>query len=198
MPAVPRAILCRRAASVSLKVGCGNICGSARSTVTPMSNHFRSGNIGTGMRIVLAMLGLFATASAQSSLPAADVDSNPNQATNSAPLTVTLQDAIARARFLERRPRTWPGRAATGCELRRRISLYPGLWHVHRALCGRQWSARIPQPGQCSPGYFPAGDRGIPAHAGRGSSGAGPVRNCRPRAGGDRGPNLLPLRGGAA
>jgi outer membrane protein len=63
-----------------------------------MSNYFCSDNIGKGMRFVFAMLGLLATASAQNSLPGVDADRNPNQATNSAPLTVTLQDAIARAR----------------------------------------------------------------------------------------------------
>ena len=60
--------------------------------------HFCNDNIGKAMRLVFAMLGLLAMAFAQNSLPAIDVDSNPNQAMNAAPLTVTLQDAIARAR----------------------------------------------------------------------------------------------------
>ncbi|MGC2186352.1 MAG: TolC family protein [Terriglobales bacterium] len=50
------------------------------------------------MRLIFAMLGLLAMGFAQNSLPGADAESSPNQATNAAPLTVTLQDAIARAR----------------------------------------------------------------------------------------------------
>jgi len=63
-----------------------------------MSNHYCRRNIGKGMRLVFAMLGLLTMASAQNSLPAVDVAGNSNQATNAAPLTVTLQDAITRAR----------------------------------------------------------------------------------------------------
>ena len=63
-----------------------------------MPNYFCSRIAGRRLRLFLPILGLLATASGQNSLPAVDAGSNPNQATNSAPLTVTLQDAIARAR----------------------------------------------------------------------------------------------------
>jgi hypothetical protein len=58
--------------------------------------HFCSGNIGKSIRLVFGMLGLFTMAAAQNSMPGVDAD--PNQGMNAAPLTVTLQDAIARAR----------------------------------------------------------------------------------------------------
>jgi outer membrane protein TolC len=53
------------------------------------------------MRLVtfaLMMSNLLSIASAQNTLTAAEPDNNTNQATSAAPLTVTLQDAIARAR----------------------------------------------------------------------------------------------------
>ncbi len=50
------------------------------------------------MRLVFAIVALLVMASAQSSMPAGIADDNPNQATTAAPLTVTLQDAITRAR----------------------------------------------------------------------------------------------------
>ena len=58
--------------------------------------HYCSGNIGKGMRLVFGMLGLLTMAAAQNSMPGVDAD--PNQVINAAPLTVTLQDAITRAR----------------------------------------------------------------------------------------------------
>ena len=58
--------------------------------------HYCSGNIGKGMRLVFGMLGLLTMAAAQNSRPGVDAD--PNQGINAAPLTVTLQDAITRAR----------------------------------------------------------------------------------------------------
>ena len=58
--------------------------------------HFCSGNIGKSIRLVFGMLGLFTMAAAQNSMPGVDAD--PNQGMNAPPLTVTLQDAIARAR----------------------------------------------------------------------------------------------------
>ena len=51
-------------------------------------------------RFVFPLLSLLSTASAQNTLSAVDAGNNPDQAqtTSAAPLTVTLQDAIARAR----------------------------------------------------------------------------------------------------
>jgi outer membrane protein TolC len=64
-----------------------------------MSNYFRRRTIGKrlGFTFVVAMSSLLSIASAQNTLTA-DTDNNTNQATSAAPLTVTLQDAIARAR----------------------------------------------------------------------------------------------------
>ena len=59
--------------------------------------HFCGDNVSKGTRLSFALLGLLAIASAQNST-AVDVDSNQSQGTNAAPLTVTLQDAITRAR----------------------------------------------------------------------------------------------------
>jgi outer membrane protein TolC len=65
-----------------------------------MTNYFRSHTIGKMFRFVFPILSLLSTASAQNTLSAVDAGNNPNQAqtTSAAPLTVTLQDAIARAR----------------------------------------------------------------------------------------------------
>jgi outer membrane protein TolC len=65
-----------------------------------MSNYVRRRTIGksVGFFFVITMLSLLSIASAQNTPNPADADNNPNQATNAAPLTVTLQDAIARAR----------------------------------------------------------------------------------------------------
>ena len=49
-------------------------------------------------RFVFPLLSLLSTASAQNTLSAVDAGNNPNQVASAAPLTVTLQDAIARAR----------------------------------------------------------------------------------------------------
>ncbi|MGH9504478.1 MAG: TolC family protein [Terriglobales bacterium] len=62
-----------------------------------MSKYFCGRTLGQATAIVFAMWSLLAIASAQNTLNA-DADSSPNQATTAAPLTVTLQDAIARAR----------------------------------------------------------------------------------------------------
>lgn len=59
---------------------------------------FRSRTIDKMFGFVLALLSLLSIASSQNTLSAVDAGNNPNQTTNSAPLTVTLQDAIARAR----------------------------------------------------------------------------------------------------
>jgi len=68
--------------------------------VKPMSNYVHRRTIGkpVGFVFVIAMLSLLSIASAQNAPNAVDADNNPNQATSAAPLTVTLQDAIARAR----------------------------------------------------------------------------------------------------
>jgi len=65
-----------------------------------MSNYVRRRTIGksVGFLFVTTMLSLLAIASAQNTPNTVDADNNPNQATSAAPLTVTLQDAIARAR----------------------------------------------------------------------------------------------------
>src|ERR1700726_4333024 len=66
-----------------------------------MSNYFRRRTISKPLAlvfVVIATLSLRSIASAQKTLNAVDADNNANQATSAAPLTVTLQDAIARAR----------------------------------------------------------------------------------------------------
>src|ERR1700690_3194830 len=65
-----------------------------------MTNCFRSRTIGKIFGFAFPMLSLLSTASAQNTLSAVDAGNNPNQAQtmSAAPLTVTLQDAIARAR----------------------------------------------------------------------------------------------------
>ncbi len=66
-----------------------------------MSNYFRRRPISKPLAlvfVVIATLSLRSIASAQKTLNAVDADNNANQATSAAPLTVTLQDAIARAR----------------------------------------------------------------------------------------------------
>ena len=103
-------------------------------------------------------------------------DSNPNQATNAAPLTVTLQDAIARAR--KNNPEYHAALTAYGSakedRVQGRAALLPGVNYDAGFLYtqgngtptgrfGHQRRTRISQPGQCSPGYFSAGDRGISA-----------------------------------
>jgi outer membrane protein TolC len=50
------------------------------------------------VKCAIAMACLLAIASAQNTLDAAASDNNPNQSTTAAPLTVTLQDALTRAR----------------------------------------------------------------------------------------------------
>ena len=62
-----------------------------------MTKHFCSAASKT-VRFALVMLSLLSIAYAQNTLNAADANSDPNQSTNSAPLTITLQDAITRAR----------------------------------------------------------------------------------------------------
>jgi outer membrane protein TolC len=62
-----------------------------------MSNNVRN-RTGRQIRIVFATWSLLSIAFAQNTVTAIDTDSNPNQAASSAPLTVTLQDAITRAR----------------------------------------------------------------------------------------------------
>src|ERR1700687_5998966 len=68
--------------------------------VKPMSNYARRPTIGkpVGFAFVIAMLSLLSIASAQTTLTAVDTKNSANQSSNTAPLTVTLQDAIARAR----------------------------------------------------------------------------------------------------
>src|ERR1700694_1365591 len=66
--------------------------------VKPMSNHVRRHPMSKTSALVSAMLSLLSIASAQNTLTTVDTDNNPNQATSSAPLTLTLQDALARAR----------------------------------------------------------------------------------------------------
>jgi outer membrane protein TolC len=65
-----------------------------------MSNYFRRRTISKPLALVfvIATLSLPSIASAQKTLNAVDADNHANQATSVAPLTVTLQDAIARAR----------------------------------------------------------------------------------------------------
>jgi outer membrane protein TolC len=65
-----------------------------------MSNYVRRRTIGksVGFFFVITMLSLLSIASAQNTPNPADADNNPNQAASAAPLTVTLQDAIVRAR----------------------------------------------------------------------------------------------------
>ncbi len=67
--------------------------------VKPMSNHARRP---TGKPValvfVIAMLSLLSIASAQTTLTAVDPGNSANQSASAAPLTITLQDAIARAR----------------------------------------------------------------------------------------------------
>jgi outer membrane protein TolC len=62
-----------------------------------MTKHFCSAASKT-VRFAIVMLSLLSIAYAQNTLNAADANSDPNQSTNSAPLTITLQDAITRAR----------------------------------------------------------------------------------------------------
>ena len=57
-----------------------------------MSNHFRSRVFGVGILLVFAGVSLVSTVSAQ------NPDSTANQPASNAPLTLTLQDALARAR----------------------------------------------------------------------------------------------------
>ena len=63
-----------------------------------MSNHVRGRMLGQAVKFALAMSCLVAIASAQNTLDAVAADPSPNQSTSAAPLTVTLQDALARAR----------------------------------------------------------------------------------------------------
>jgi outer membrane protein TolC len=63
-----------------------------------MSNHVRGRMLGQAVKFALAMSCLVAIASAQNTLDAIAADPSPNQSTSAAPLTVTLQDALARAR----------------------------------------------------------------------------------------------------
>src|SRR6185503_5365085 len=62
-----------------------------------MTKHFCSAASKT-VRFAIVMLSLLSIAYAQNTLNAADANSDPNQSTNSTPLTITLQDAITRAR----------------------------------------------------------------------------------------------------
>ncbi len=68
--------------------------------VKPMSNCFRRRRIvkAAGFVFVVTMWSLISIVSAQNTLTAVDPDHDSNQATGTARLTVTLQDAIARAR----------------------------------------------------------------------------------------------------
>ncbi len=69
--------------------------------VKRMSNCFRSRRIGKRLGLVLAMSSLLSLAAAQNTLNATETDNDPTQAASAAPLTVTLQDAIARARKID-------------------------------------------------------------------------------------------------
>jgi outer membrane protein TolC len=62
-----------------------------------MTNYFCRA-AGKPVSFVLVVLSLLSTARAQNAVNAADANNDPNQSTNSAPLTITLQDALARAR----------------------------------------------------------------------------------------------------
>ena len=66
--------------------------------VKRMSTYFRSRTVGKHTRFVLLMLISLSTASAQNTVTAIDADPNSDQTASAAPLTVTLQDAIIRAR----------------------------------------------------------------------------------------------------
>lgn len=64
-----------------------------------MANYFhRPDRMSKLVGFFIAMLSLFAIAAAQNTVNAVDPGSSPNQATSAAPLTLTLQDAIAGAR----------------------------------------------------------------------------------------------------
>jgi outer membrane protein TolC len=66
--------------------------------VKRMSTYFRSRTVGKHTSFVLVMLISLSTASAQNTVSAIDADPNSDQTASAAPLTVTLQDAIIRAR----------------------------------------------------------------------------------------------------
>src|SRR5579862_3604503 len=67
--------------------------------VPPMPTHACRRTINKPVEFaVFAMLILLSTLSAQNTLSAVDAESNPSQSASTAPLTITLQDAIARAR----------------------------------------------------------------------------------------------------
>ena len=66
--------------------------------VKPMSNHLCAANSGKPIMFALAAMILIAMASAQNTSTAVESDVSANPQANAAPLTVTLQDAIARAR----------------------------------------------------------------------------------------------------
>ena len=66
--------------------------------VKRMSTYFRSRTVGKHTSFVLVMLISLSAASAQKTVSAIDADPNSDQTASAAPLTVTLQDAIIRAR----------------------------------------------------------------------------------------------------
>src|SRR5580704_2878312 len=97
-----------------------------------MSNYFRRRTISKPLAlvfVVIATLSLRSIASAQTTLNAVDADNNANQATSAAPLTVTLQDAIARARKNNPEYRAALGAYASAKEdrVQGRAALLPGV-----------------------------------------------------------------------
>src|SRR6266849_5600805 len=114
--------------------------------VKPMPNDSRR-TLGKRLVLVFTMLGLVSMATAQNTTNTLGAETVANQPTSNAPLTLTLQDALARARKnspeyraalteygLAKEDRV-QGPAALR-QLRRGISLHTGERHNRGAICG--------------------------------------------------------------